>query len=83
MNLRPRQEQGTLLWNPETYGRSHLGLPLEVWRPRGPGQLRMFAAIHGEEAETTGARSRALRHLAAERKRIQATAAFGRPFAFW
>jgi protein MpaA len=65
VNLRPRQQQGTILWDPETYGRSHLGLPLEVWRPRGACQLLMFAAIHGEEVETTGALSRALRHLAA------------------
>jgi protein MpaA len=65
MTLRPRQQQGTILWDPDTYGRSHLGLPLEVWRPEGACQLLLFAAIHGEEAETTGALSRALRHLPA------------------
>jgi protein MpaA len=65
VTLRPRQQRGTILWDPETYGRSHLGLPLEVWRPRAACQLLLFAAIHGEEAETTGALSRALRHLAA------------------
>jgi protein MpaA len=63
MTLRPRQQQGTILWDPATYGRSHLGLPLEVWRPTGRCTLLMFAAIHGEESETTGALSRALRHL--------------------
>jgi protein MpaA len=63
MKLRPRQEWGTLLWEPDTYGRSHLGVPLEVWRPTGPCTLLIFAAIHGEEAETTFALSRALRQL--------------------
>jgi protein MpaA len=42
-----------------------LGLPLEVWRPRGRSTLLIFAAIHGEEPETTYALSRALRQLAA------------------
>jgi protein MpaA len=40
-----------------------LGLPLEVWRPRGPCHLLIFAGIHGEEPETTYALSRALRQL--------------------
>ena len=31
MNLRSRREWGTLSLEPDTYGRSHLGLPLEVW----------------------------------------------------
>lgn len=39
------------------------GLPLEVWRPRGECQLLIFAAIHGEEPETTYALSRAFRQL--------------------
>jgi protein MpaA len=65
MSHRPRQEQGTILWEPDTYGRSHLGLPLEVWRPAGSCTLLVFAAIHGEEPETTFALSRALRHLSA------------------
>lgn len=63
MNLRPRSQWGTIPWAPETYGRSHLGLPLEVWRPRGKCKLLIFAAIHGEEPETTYALSRALRQL--------------------
>jgi len=46
------------------YGRSHLGAPLEVWRPAGPCEILVFAAIHGEEGETTSALSQALRHLA-------------------
>ena len=63
MKLRPRQEWGTIAWEPDTYGRSHLGLPLEVWRPASDCRLLMFAAIHGEEPETTFALSRALRQL--------------------
>ncbi len=65
MNLRSRQEWGTHSLEPDTYGRSCLGLPLEVWRPRGGGdcKLLLFAGIHGEEPETTLALSRALRHL--------------------
>lgn len=39
------------------------GLPLEVWRPRGECRLLIFAAIHGEEPETTYALSRAFRQL--------------------
>jgi protein MpaA len=41
-----------------------LGLPLEVWRPKGSCHLLVFAGIHGEEPETTYALSRALRQLA-------------------
>lgn len=63
MNLRPRPLWGTIPWAPTTYGRSVLGLPLEVWRPRGTCKLLVFAAIHGEEPETTYALSRALRQL--------------------
>ncbi len=63
MTLRPRSAWGTLPWSPTTYGRSVLGLPLEVWRPTGRCDLLVFAAIHGEEPETTWALSRALRQL--------------------
>jgi protein MpaA len=63
VKLRPRQEWGTILREPDIYGRSHLGVPLEVWRPAGPCALLVFAAIHGEEPETTFALSRALRQL--------------------
>jgi protein MpaA len=61
--LRPRQSWGTIPWAPTTYGRSVLGLPLEVWRPRAECRMLIFAAIHGEEPETTYALSRALRQL--------------------
>ena len=63
MNLRPRQQWGTIPWDPDIYGRSHLGIPLEVWRPADACHLLLFAAIHGEEPETTFALSRALRQL--------------------
>lgn len=65
MSPRPRSEQGTLAREPELYGRSHLGNPLEVWRPSGVCRLLVFAAIHGDEGETTAALSRALRQLTA------------------
>jgi protein MpaA len=45
------------------YGRSGLGIPLEVWRPAGACRMLVFAAIHGEEPETAFALSRALRQL--------------------
>ncbi len=63
MSLRPRQQRGTIPWEPDTFGRTHLGIPLEVWRPRGSCRLLIFAGIHGEEPETTFALSCALRHL--------------------
>jgi protein MpaA len=61
--LRPRPQWGTFPVPPTTYGRSVLGLPLEVWRPRGACRLLVFAGIHGEEPETTYALSRALRQF--------------------
>lgn len=64
MTLRPRSSWGTIPWAPSTYGRSVLGLPLEVWRSPDTCHLLVFAAIHGEEPETTYALSRALRQLA-------------------
>ncbi|MFP5353578.1 MAG: murein tripeptide amidase MpaA [Gemmatimonadota bacterium] len=64
MTLRPRSQWGTIPWQPSTYGRSVLGLPLEIWRPRGRCELLVFSGIHGEEPETTYALSRALRQLA-------------------
>lgn len=61
--LRPRAQWGTHQWAPTTYGRSVLGLPLEVWRPADRCELLVFAGIHGEEPETTYALSRAWRQL--------------------
>ena len=63
--LRSRQDRGAHHLAPAEYGRSVLGLPLEVWRPSGPCRLLIFASIHGNEGETTAALSLALRHLAA------------------
>lgn len=63
MSLRPPPERGTVPWEPYVFGDSYLGAPLEVWRPSGPCRLLVFAAIHGEEGETTTALSMALRHL--------------------
>jgi protein MpaA len=63
VSLRPRPLWGTFPSPPDTYGRSLLGLPLEVWRPRGECRLLIHAGIHGEEPETTYALSRALRQL--------------------
>jgi protein MpaA len=63
MMLRPARETGTLPWDPTNYGLSHLGIPLEVWRPMGECKLLVHAGIHGEEGETTVALSRALRLL--------------------
>ena len=50
-------------FEPDAYGLSHLGTPLEVWRPSGRCRLLIHAGIHGEEGETTVALSRALRLL--------------------
>jgi protein MpaA len=63
MKLRSRQEIGSIPWAPDSYGRSHLGLPLEVWRPTEGCRVLIHAGIHGEEGETTIALSRALRLL--------------------
>ena len=63
MNLRTRAQWGTIPWTPDVYGRSYLGAPLEVWRPRERCRVLVFAAIHGEEAETAFTLSRALRQL--------------------
>jgi len=65
LSLRPRPEWGTLSLEPDIYGRSQLGLPLEVWRPQDDCKLLVFAGIHGEEPETTLTLSRALRQLSA------------------
>jgi protein MpaA len=63
VNRRARADWGTFLWPPGSYGRSHLGISLEVWKPAGACKLLIFAGIHGEEPETTYALSRALRQL--------------------
>jgi protein MpaA len=64
MSFRPRQQRGSFAWTPERYGQSRLGAPLEVFRPRGPCAVLLFAGIHGDEGETTAMLSWAVRHLA-------------------
>lgn len=63
--LKPIEERGRISFEPKSYGRSVRGLPLEVWLPgSGHADLLIFAAIHGEEPETTALLSKALRSLA-------------------
>lgn len=64
MKLHERRDIGRIHRTPEIYGRSVLGLPLEVWQPAGACKLLIHAGIHGEEGETTVVLSRALRTLA-------------------
>lgn len=61
--LRPRADRGELAFEPDSYGRSVQGRPLEVWLPAEPAEVLVFAGIHGEEPETTVALSSALRSL--------------------
>ena len=63
MELRHRQQIGTIPRTPDVYGESVLGAPLSVWRPASDCRVLVFAAIHGEEPESTIVLSRALRHL--------------------
>lgn len=63
MSMRPRAETGGFLGEPDRYGTSVLGAPLEVWRPSGRCKLLIHAGIHGEEGETSVALSQALRAL--------------------
>ncbi|MCA8949302.1 MAG: murein tripeptide amidase MpaA [Planctomycetes bacterium] len=65
MPHRPRSERGVVALEPELYGRSHLGAPLEVFRPAGECRVLIFGGIHGDEPESTATLSWALRHLAA------------------
>ena len=62
--LKPTLERGRIEIEPKSYGRSVRGLPLEVWLPAsGTTDILLFAAIHGEEPETTSLLSKALRSL--------------------
>lgn len=62
--LIPTEERGSLRFEPKRYGTSVRGLPLEVWLPRAEtADVLIFAAIHGEEPETTALLSKALRSL--------------------
>ena len=60
--LIPIEKRGVVRFAPKQYGTSVRGLPLEVWLPSsGETELLIFAAIHGEEPETTALLSKALR----------------------
>jgi murein peptide amidase A len=62
-----QRDRGHLHWPSEAYGRSVEGAPLKVWLPRGRApRALVFAAIHGNEPETTVALSAALRAVAPE-----------------
>lgn len=60
---RPAREQGTLPFKLQIYGNSVEGVPLRYLPAQKEAQLLVFAAIHGEEPETTFLLSRALRML--------------------
>jgi protein MpaA len=64
--LVPRAQRGTIKWDPERYGLSTRGVPLEVWVPAGDISFLIFAGIHGDEAETTVLLSNALRSIPRE-----------------
>jgi protein MpaA len=55
-------DRGHLAWHGEEYGRSALGVPLRLWLPAsGRARALVFAAIHGNEPDTTVVLSAALR----------------------
>jgi protein MpaA len=56
-----RVDRSPLAWPCEVYGRSVDGVPLRVWLPVGPPLAIVFAAIHGNEPESTVVLSAALR----------------------
>lgn len=63
--MRNRADCGEFLVDPERFGVSVLGQPLEIWMPaEGRVCTLVVAGIHGEEPETTVVLSRALRALA-------------------
>jgi protein MpaA len=59
------RDRGTLDWPHASYGQSAEGKPLKLWLPESSGaqppRVLVFAAIHGNEPETTVALSAALR----------------------
>ena len=59
-----RAERGTIRQPFESFGRSRMGIPLEVILPENPRpRLLVIAGQHGDEPETTGLLSSALRTL--------------------
>ncbi len=63
MSLRPLCQRGDHSQQPEIYGQSVLGQPLEIWMPEADSRILILAGQHGEEPETTVVLSRALRAL--------------------
>jgi protein MpaA len=63
--VRPPAQRGTTGWEPEEYGRSSQGRPLEVWLPADLDRCEtlVVAALHGDESETAVLASAALRCL--------------------
>ncbi len=63
----PRARTGLIRHEPYRYGRSVNGTDLECYGPRsGPVDLLVFAAIHGDESDTTVVLSHALRSVGAD-----------------
>jgi protein MpaA len=66
----PEAERGAIAWAPEKFGASVKGAPLEVYLPEGSSCAGLiFAAIHGDEPDTTCVLSAALRSIAREQLR--------------
>ncbi len=61
-----RAGRGTIKHRAEQFGESALGVPLEVYLPRGRAKYLICAAQHGDEPETTVVLSHALRAIAAD-----------------
>ncbi|MCB9030541.1 MAG: murein tripeptide amidase MpaA [Deltaproteobacteria bacterium] len=64
MKFIPIKERGVVTLEPETYGKSVSGIPLEVWMPSAEVEFLIFAGIHGQEPESTLLLAKALRALA-------------------
>ena len=63
-------DRGTLEWPSLEYGTSAGGVPLRVWPAAAPNAPLVFAAIHGNEPETTIALCAALRAVRPEERRF-------------
>jgi protein MpaA len=63
-NTVPLSERGILRHKPRRYGTSALGTPLEWYGPqKGPVDILIMAAMHGDECDTTVVLSEALRRV--------------------
>ena len=60
----PRADRGVIRHTAREYGRSEQNNPLEIYGPqKGPVDILLFAAIHGDESESTVVLSEALRRV--------------------